>query len=107
MPRPVGPHRPSPGCLRDRPGVRELLGLFAEEIDPATGEGRGNFPQAFSHVGLINSARYLRAAETDDPLDPVGATPAERQQPPVARARIVPWWLNGCRTESNRSYLLY
>lgn len=39
------------------------LGLFSEEIDPASGELRGNFPQAFSHVGLINSALHLSQAE--------------------------------------------
>ncbi len=35
------------------------LGLLAEEIDPGTDELLGNFPQAFSHIGLINSALYL------------------------------------------------
>ncbi len=39
------------------------LGLFAEEIDPKTGKQLGNFPQAFSHVGLINSVLYLGIAK--------------------------------------------
>ncbi|MGN9777341.1 glycoside hydrolase family 15 protein [Micromonospora sp. H33] len=38
------------------------LGLFAEQIDQATGEHLGNFPQAFSHIGLINAAGLLTEA---------------------------------------------
>jgi GH15 family glucan-1,4-alpha-glucosidase len=32
------------------------LGLLAEEVDPVSGELLGNFPQAFSHIGLVNAA---------------------------------------------------
>jgi GH15 family glucan-1,4-alpha-glucosidase len=38
---------------------RNDVGLLAEELDPLTGRMLGNFPQAFSHVGLINSALSL------------------------------------------------
>ncbi len=38
------------------------LGLLAEEADTATGELWGNFPQAFSHVGLINAAWSISQA---------------------------------------------
>jgi GH15 family glucan-1,4-alpha-glucosidase len=39
------------------------LGLFSEEIEAKTGRLLGNFPQAFSHIGLINSALYLNIAK--------------------------------------------
>ncbi|ARV58382.1 glycoside hydrolase family 15 [Nostocales cyanobacterium HT-58-2] len=38
------------------------LGLFAEEINPETGAHLGNFPQAFSHIGVINVAVSLAHA---------------------------------------------
>lgn len=39
------------------------VGLLAEEVDPDSGAARGNFPQAFSHVGLINAAFSLARLE--------------------------------------------
>jgi GH15 family glucan-1,4-alpha-glucosidase len=39
------------------------VGLLAEEVDPVTGDLLGNFPQAFSHIGLINAAWAISQAE--------------------------------------------
>jgi len=36
------------------------LGLLSEEIDPVSGQLLGNFPQAYTHVGVINAAMALR-----------------------------------------------
>jgi GH15 family glucan-1,4-alpha-glucosidase len=40
------------------------VGLLAEEYDPRTGRLLGNFPQAFSHIALVNSAIHLAQTET-------------------------------------------
>jgi GH15 family glucan-1,4-alpha-glucosidase len=40
------------------------VGLLAEEVDADTGELLGNFPQAFSHIGLVNAAWAIAQAET-------------------------------------------
>jgi alpha,alpha-trehalase len=39
------------------------LGLLAEEVNAGTGELLGNFPQAFSHIGLVNAAWQISEAE--------------------------------------------
>src|SRR2546421_7233418 len=38
------------------------VGLLAEEVDPTSGELLGNFPQAFSHIGLVNAAWAISQA---------------------------------------------
>jgi GH15 family glucan-1,4-alpha-glucosidase len=50
------------------------VGLLAEEVDVASGEMIGNFPQAFSHIGLINAAWAISQAQgRADRRDPVTA----------------------------------
>ncbi|MEN3609234.1 glycoside hydrolase family 15 protein [Plantactinospora sp. ZYX-F-223] len=46
-------------------GVANDLGLLAEQVDPHTGEQLGNFPQAFSHIGLISAAWELTTASDE------------------------------------------
>ena len=49
-------------------GYANHVGLFAEMIDPVSREALGNFPQAFSHVGVIHTARNLTAALSGQPM---------------------------------------
>ena len=44
-------------CARSNP-----VGLLPEQIDPSTGGLAGNFPQAFSHIGVIASGVTLARA---------------------------------------------
>ena len=43
--------------------IASPLGLYAEEFDAATGRHLGNFPQAFSHLALIEAAGRIILAE--------------------------------------------
>jgi GH15 family glucan-1,4-alpha-glucosidase len=83
------------------------LDLFGEEIDPRSGRHLGNFPQAFTHLALINAVMHIIHAEQDEaaalPLAPrtseedgTDGGPPERAavevEPPLATPRP---WLGG------------
>ena len=46
------------------------LGLFSEEYDVVWREALGNFPQAFTHIGYVNSVTALQQAKTAPPIHP-------------------------------------
>ncbi|WP_326801466.1 glycoside hydrolase family 15 protein [Streptomyces sp. NBC_01788] len=60
--------RPEAHALFDQLlALRTDLGLLAEEYEPATGRQLGNFPQAFSHIGVIGSALLLQQLNAGAP----------------------------------------
>jgi GH15 family glucan-1,4-alpha-glucosidase len=48
------------------------VGLFSEDIDPKSGAQLGNFPQTYSHAGLVNAAFALAQAKAPNTAVPVG-----------------------------------
>ncbi len=63
------------------------LFLYAEEIDPHSGRQLGNFPQAFSHLALINAVIHLTR---EDERRSGGAAAASGLDPAAEAARAVP-----------------
>jgi alpha,alpha-trehalase len=60
-------------------GYASPLGLYAEEIDARSGRHLGNYPQAFTHLALINAVMHVIRA--DQGLE-LGAMPLGRQLAP-------------------------
>ena len=55
----AGRHREARETLHAFAGYANEVGLFAEEVDVHTGEAVGNFPQAYTHVGVLSAALAL------------------------------------------------
>lgn len=58
----LGKLRDAEGLLNQLTKRSNHLGLYSEEIDPKTGEALGNFPQAYTHMGLITASVHLEEA---------------------------------------------
>ena len=59
----VGDHQRARDLMERLLSVASPLGLYAEEFDTSTGRHLGNFPQAFSHLALIEAAARIVLAE--------------------------------------------
>jgi GH15 family glucan-1,4-alpha-glucosidase len=58
----LGKLREAEGLLNQLVKRSNHLGLYSEEIDPESGEALGNFPQAYTHMGLITASVHLEEA---------------------------------------------
>lgn len=62
------------------------LGLFSEEIDPATRAFLGNYPQAMTHAALVQAALALRDAAQEPLVELAETKPAETRRQRQSRA---------------------
>ena len=61
--RSIGERQRATDLMERLLSIGSPLGLYAEEFDTATGRHLGNFPQAFSHLALIEAAGRNAARE--------------------------------------------
>jgi GH15 family glucan-1,4-alpha-glucosidase len=74
----VGRHEEAKELFERLLRLRNDVGLLAEEYDPVSKRMLGNFPQAFSHVALINTAHNLARAEK--PAEQRSGSPREPEE---------------------------
>jgi GH15 family glucan-1,4-alpha-glucosidase len=67
----IGEITPARQLLEKLLSYASPLQLYAEEIDPSTGRHLGNFPQAFTHLALINAVMHVIRAEEHAPAGDV------------------------------------
>lgn len=65
------------------------LGLYAEELDGPTGRHYGNFPQALTHLALVNAALHVIEAERG------GADAARHELGELGSPSLSAWWVAG------------
>jgi GH15 family glucan-1,4-alpha-glucosidase len=71
-------------CLEQLLSYCNDVGLYAEEIAPDTGEPLGNFPQAFTHVGLISAVLAIEERRREEAQGrPAGVPRWEEEHPPL------------------------
>ena len=59
----IGEHSLARDLCQKLLGYASPLHLYAEEIDPRSGRHLGNFPQAFTHLALINAVMHVIRAD--------------------------------------------
>ena len=69
-------------------GSASTLGLYGEELDPTTGRHLGNFPQALTHLSLVNAVLHVIEAERQS-----------MNEAPVGPAASPTWWSAAGREE--------
>lgn len=79
----TGRHAEAEALFERLLGLRNDVGLMSEEFDPRTGHMQGNFPQALSHMALVNTARLLSLAPSQlDESSHKGERPATAKAMP-------------------------
>jgi GH15 family glucan-1,4-alpha-glucosidase len=69
----IGDHRRARQLCERLLSYASPLELYAEEIDPRTGRHLGNFPQAFTHLALINAVMHVIRTEEAAQLESLAA----------------------------------